>query len=59
MGWCLECHRNPDDHLRDPDLVTELGWSFDGTPEEEEAYRAYWKELHRINPSQDCSTCHR
>ncbi|MCP3902738.1 MAG: cytochrome c3 family protein [Planctomycetes bacterium] len=59
MGWCLECHRAPDEHLRDPDLVTELGWTFEGTPEEEEAYRAYWKELHRINPSQDCSTCHR
>ena len=59
MGWCLECHRAPDEHLRDPSLVTKLGWQFEGTPEEEADYRAYWKELHRINPSQDCSTCHR
>jgi hypothetical protein len=59
MGWCLECHRNPDQHLRDPALVTQLWWEFDGTQEEEDAYRAYWKELHQINPSQDCSTCHR
>ncbi len=32
---------------------------FDGTPDEEQAYHEYWKELNRINPSQDCSTCHR
>lgn len=59
MGWCLECHRNPDAALRDPDLVTDLGWSFDGEPGEEDAYHAFWKELHRVRPSQDCSTCHR
>jgi hypothetical protein len=59
MGWCLECHRAPDEHLRDPALVTNLSWAFEGTPEEKEAYAAKWKALHQINPSQDCSTCHR
>jgi hypothetical protein len=65
MGWCLECHRNPVNALRDPDLVTDLAWSFDTDPEaqhrfESEAeYHAYWKELNQINPSDDCSTCHR
>jgi hypothetical protein len=59
MGWCLECHRNPDEHLRDPKLVTDLDWIFEGTDEELDAYRAGWKALHQINPSQDCSTCHR
>ena len=59
MGWCLECHRAPDEHLRDPALATKLDWSFDGTAEEQAENQAYWKELHQINPSQDCSTCHR
>jgi hypothetical protein len=59
MGWCLECHRHPDQYLRDPALVTNLAWTFQGTEEEEAAYRAFWKELHQINPSQDCSACHR
>jgi len=59
MGWCLNCHRNPDAHLRDPDLVTDLGWVFDGSPEDEVKYHEQWKELNRIDPSQDCSTCHR
>jgi menaquinone reductase, multiheme cytochrome c subunit len=59
MGWCLACHRDPDQNLRDPALVTDLRWRFRGTEEEEHAYHQYWKMLQRINPSQDCSTCHR
>lgn len=59
MGWCLECHRNPEVHLRDPSTVTDLGWVFAGTADEEQQYRSFWKELHQIEPSQDCSTCHR
>ena len=59
MGWCLACHRDPDAAVRDPALVTKLGWSFEGSATEEQAYHAHWKELHKINPSQDCSTCHR
>ena len=26
MGWCLDCHRNPDMHLRPLDEVTVMGW---------------------------------
>ena len=62
MGWCLDCHRNPTDHVRDPKLVTDLDWVFDAASssfDDEESYRASWAELNQINPSQDCSTCHR
>ncbi|MCA9297274.1 MAG: cytochrome c3 family protein, partial [Phycisphaerales bacterium] len=59
MGWCLECHRNPDQFVRDPSTVTDLGWVFEGDKNEERQYHEYWVELHQINPSQDCSTCHR
>jgi hypothetical protein len=27
MGWCLECHREPEKHLRPAEHVTNLGWS--------------------------------
>jgi len=59
MSWCLECHRNPTEHVRDPSTVTDLDWVFDGTDEEKRSYHEYWVDLHQINPSQDCSTCHR
>lgn len=56
MGWCLECHRDPAQHLRRADLVTRLDW----VPGED---RAAWgepiREKYSIHPSTDCSTCHR
>lgn len=73
MGWCLECHRNPAEHVRDPALVTQLDWTFT-TPkgenesdrayearfrEEKQAYHQFWLDFNRIQPSEDCSTCHR
>ncbi len=26
MAWCLDCHRNPEEHLRPVDQVTNLAW---------------------------------
>jgi hypothetical protein len=59
MGWCLECHRNPDPHVRNPDLVTQLEWGIDMSDAEKIAHSITWRELNNLNPSQDCSTCHR
>ncbi|MCZ6836767.1 MAG: cytochrome c3 family protein [Planctomycetota bacterium] len=59
MGWCLECHRAPDIHLRDPRLVTKLGWGNDMSDEDKLAQGTIWRETNDLNPSQDCSTCHR
>ncbi len=59
MGWCLDCHRNPTENLRDPSEVTNLGWSFKGTEQELVDYHDFWQDHNNINPSQDCSTCHR
>jgi hypothetical protein len=58
MAWCLECHRNPDPHLRPPELVTDLDWE----PSDEAEHAAFverFKRERNINPSTDCSTCHR
>jgi menaquinone reductase, multiheme cytochrome c subunit len=56
MGWCLDCHRNPEQHLRPLETITQLDWVPAGSQSE------LGKELKKkfnINPSTDCSTCHR
>jgi hypothetical protein len=55
MGWCLDCHRKPEPHLRPPELVTQMDWTHD----DREALGARLRQEHDINPSEDCSTCHR
>lgn len=56
MGWCLECHRNPEPHLRPQQFITDLDW----TPDEDPLLLGKrLREQNNINPSTDCSTCHR
>ena len=57
MGWCLDCHRNPDINLRPIDQITNL--SFDYATDLTEAQRLEIKNKYHIAPSEDCSTCHR
>lgn len=40
MGWCLECHREPEKFLRPPSQVTNLGWSPLDDPQVKEAIAA-------------------
>jgi len=56
MAWCLDCHRNPEKNLRPVEFVTDMDW----VPPEDpiELGKRLRKELN-INPSTDCSTCHR
>ena len=56
MSWCLDCHRNPLPHLRPPDKVTDMSWQ---PGEDPERLALRLKEELNINPSTDCSTCHR
>ena len=56
MGWCLDCHRAPEQHLRPPEEVTNMTWKPAGDPV---AYGAQLREQNNINPPTDCSTCHR
>lgn len=56
MKWCLDCHREPERHLRDPNLVTKLDFVPDGDPLE---YGKHWKNELKINTNVSCSTCHR
>jgi hypothetical protein len=56
MGWCLECHRAPEQNLRPLEYITSMDWQ----PAEDqlELGRRLAEEFN-IHPSIDCSTCHR
>lgn len=56
MAWCIECHRNPEPHLRPQEFVTKLDWERDPNvhPTGEEL-----KEQNHINPQVNCAVCHR
>jgi hypothetical protein len=56
MGWCLECHREPDLHLRPRDEITDTTWK---PPKDQLEFAARVKEELRIQPREDCSACHR
>jgi hypothetical protein len=56
MSWCLQCHRDPDGHLRPKDKVTEMDWVPEEVPE---VLHARLREEYDIKPSTSCNTCHR
>ncbi len=56
MGWCLDCHRNPEPNLRPKQFITDMTWQPTGDPVE---LGKKLREQYDVNPSTDCSTCHR
>lgn len=56
MGWCLECHREPEYHLRPREYVTSMDWR---PGEDQVSLGLRLAEEFDIKPSTDCSTCHR
>lgn len=63
MSWCLDCHRNPEEELRDPALVTQMGYR-EAVRTDEDTYRDYITTnvermvAEEIKPPQNCSACH-
>lgn len=56
MGWCLNCHRDPEPNLRPLDEVTNMSWD----PQKEQYDPS--KDPNRtreVNPPLHCSGCHR
>ena len=56
MGWCLDCHRAPENHIRPPSEVTNMNWV---APGEQSEFGRKLVEQNQIDPPTDCSTCHR
>jgi len=56
MSWCLDCHKNPAEHLRPISEVTNMKWE---TPQNQLEFAAKVIKEKNISPPVDCSGCHR
>jgi hypothetical protein len=54
----MDCHRNPEPHLRPVDQVTNLAWTAGGEKEQLELGKKLRAE-NNINPQTNCAVCHR
>jgi hypothetical protein len=55
MGWCLDCHRSPAEHLRPLDKITDMNFKPNATWIAEATQKAT-----KLNPPvESCSGCHR
>ncbi|RMH04801.1 MAG: cytochrome C [Planctomycetota bacterium] len=60
MGWCLDCHRDPEPRRRPRELVTRLDWERPADlPAELLPPRRLSADENGHDPMEDCSTCHR
>ncbi len=57
MGWCLECHRDPSQHLRDPKDVTKMGLLEESKASGKPMARP--ADQRKPEPPTNCSGCHR
>ncbi len=55
MGWCLECHRNPEQFLRPNDEITTMGYEYADDFVEQNLQRI---NAEGIEPPTNCSACH-
>ena len=55
MGWCLECHRQPELYLRPQDEITTMGYRHPSDFVERNLERI---RLEGIRPPTNCSSCH-
>lgn len=55
MGWCLECHRQPELWLRPQDQITTMGYVQPANFVERNLERV---RLEKIEPPTNCSACH-
>ncbi|UCD38462.1 MAG: cytochrome C [Fidelibacterota bacterium] len=56
MSWCLDCHRDPADHLRPMEAITSMDWQ---PPPNQSELATDWISAKGIDPPLDCSGCHR
>jgi len=58
MGWCLDCHRNPEPHLRPRDQVTNMAWDIEVDGKAYDANKDPTR-TREVLPPEHCSGCHR
>jgi Cytochrome c7 and related cytochrome c len=58
MGWCLDCHRNPQNAVRPASQVFNLNWTPPADQTQQEIGQRIVEKA-EIHPPQSCSGCHR
>ena len=58
MSFCLDCHRDPAQHLRSLDKITDLDWKAP-SPDKQLAMGKMYVHDWKVQSLQNCSTCHR
>jgi Cytochrome c7 and related cytochrome c len=56
MGWCLDCHRHPENYVRPEDQVFNIAYI---TPPDQVALGRHLVKQYHIQSLTSCSTCHR
>lgn len=56
MGWCLSCHRHPEDFVRPKEAVFDMAYA---TPPNQVALGRRLVRQYHIHSLTSCSTCHR
>jgi hypothetical protein len=59
MGWCVDCHRNPEAALRPQDQVFNMEWKAPANQAELGAHFAQERKIRSTADLTSCSTCHR
>lgn len=72
MGWCLDCHRAPEEHLRPIEEVTNLDYKVEDYLKEHQLkndagevmetqteFGEFLKAHWNVKPKESCATCHR
>ena len=58
MGFCLDCHREPEKYIRPVEEVYNLNWEAGSEAKQLEQGKAFVHDWN-INPPQSCTGCHR
>jgi hypothetical protein len=56
MGWCLDCHRNPERFIRPKSAVFQMDYQ---PPQDQEALGKKLVAEYKVRKLEDCYTCHR
>ena len=59
MGWCVDCHRNPEAVLRPTEQVYNMEWKAPANQAELGAQFAHERKIRSTADLTSCSTCHR
>jgi hypothetical protein len=59
MGWCLDCHRHPERHLREKNEVFNMDWSRPAREQLAIGQDLIRREHIEVDRLTNCSVCHR